>query len=305
MKHYFALQYNITMRRLSDAGLQPLLGCILIAVAFILLTFYLYSQTTYAPYLYVLLAALVISKLSAPKRNEFLKIIFGDSTLIKVRLLENLLVAFPFYLFLLYHHNYIACAVLVVLTISFVFITFNYSLHITVRTPFYKSPFEFTIGFRNTFYLIIEVYIVTYFAVVSHNFNLGIFCLLFSFAVQLGYYLKPENEYYVWMHSLTSQQFILNKFKIAFVYSAYIVSPIIVCLSIFFTQHLALLLLFYVVGLGYLAFIIVLKYAVYPNEINVVQGLLFAISISFPPLLIFFIPYFFLQSKKNIAKLLK
>jgi len=102
MKEYLTLQYKMTKRKLSD-GSRPIVGYLLALL--ILLVFagfsvlLLYSEMTFAPYIYVLISLFFTSKLSEIKRNDFLKICFASGYR-KIRILENLIIALPFVIFL-------------------------------------------------------------------------------------------------------------------------------------------------------------------------------------------------------------
>ena len=96
MKDYFILQSKLLSRKLSDTGVNPLLGVLLATVVFVALSVYLFSKVTYAPYVFSLIAVGIISNFSEIRRNEFLEICFGDAKFKQLRVFENLIVALPF-----------------------------------------------------------------------------------------------------------------------------------------------------------------------------------------------------------------
>ncbi|MEI6411834.1 MAG: ABC transporter permease, partial [Bacteroidota bacterium] len=87
MYFYFQLQFRIINRKLTEFGLKPVLGYILAAIAFVLVSVFLFYKTTYAQYIYAALALGFISKLSEQNRNYFLKSTFKTDTYLRVRLL--------------------------------------------------------------------------------------------------------------------------------------------------------------------------------------------------------------------------
>ena len=99
MKEYFKLQYKITSRRFKDNGVEPLLAFIILALGFLGLSIYLFRKTEFTEYIYVLSALTLIGHLSEIRRNEFLKICFGDVKMKKIRVTENIIYALPFYFF--------------------------------------------------------------------------------------------------------------------------------------------------------------------------------------------------------------
>ncbi|MDR1756344.1 MAG: hypothetical protein LBR65_05200 [Culturomica sp.] len=304
MVAYIKLQYLLTNRKLSAFGVHPAIGYPLLLLLFIGLSTYLFNKTTFAPYAYTLIALYFTAKLSEIRRNDFLKICFGRIQYRKIRLLENLIVVLPFAIFLLYKEHYIPPFLLVATTILLALLNVNITYNIPLPTPFYKKPFEFTVGFRNTFFLFIIAYALTAIAVTVNNFNLGIFSLLLIFLTVLCYYLKPENEYFVWAYSATPAQFLIEKIKTAFRFSFYLCLPILLTLSLFYTENTGVLLLFTALGYLYLVAVILAKYAAFPGEIDLMQAIMLSITFIFPPMLIAVIPLFARQSVHELKRLL-
>jgi hypothetical protein len=305
VKEYFELQYKMINRKFKDAGINPMMASILVVILFVGISVYLFYKTEFATYIYLIIALTLISNLSDIKRTEFLKICFEDFLLKKIRIIENLALGLPFIAFLLYKNQFVFAMILLILTISLAIVRFQTKFNFTIWTPFSKRPFEFTIGFRNTFYIFILAYILTIISIFVKNFNLGIFAMLLVFATTLNYYSKPENEYYVWIFNQKPSDFLLNKIKIALLYTTLLALPIIVFISIYNLQQIGIILLFVIIGWAFLIFLILAKYSTYPDEINVGHGVLFSLCIIFPPLLIVLIPYFFSLSKNRLNNYLK
>jgi hypothetical protein len=233
--------------------------------------------------------------------------------------LENLITALPFVIFLIYKQQPYPTIFLVSITVLLALSKFKISCNITIPTPFYKEPFEFTVGFRNTFFLFFIAYGFSIIAVTVDNFNLGIFALMLIFLTVSGYYLKPENEYFVWSFSLTPAKFLIEKIKTAFLFTFYLSFPVLILLGIFnFENHdalfqitylgkhtfdfenIAALLLVTFVGFLLLATVILAKYSAYPNETGLLEAMITIWGLMFPLLLIVVIPFF---AKKSINKL--
>lgn len=295
----------MTNRKFKAAGIEPLFAYIILSIGFVTVSVFLFYKSAFAIYIYLLAALAGIANLSETRRNEFLKLCFGDSKLKKIRIAENLAATIPFLIFLSCRQLFFPALVLTILSILLALVNFRTTVNFVIPTPFYKKPFEFTVGFRNSFYLVAAAYALTIIAVAADNFNLGIFAMLLVFAITLTYYTKPENEYYVWAYSLSAKRFLLEKIKTATLFSAALVFPIAVMLGIFFSQSIVLLLVFYLAGWAFLIYMIVSKYATYPNELNITQAILLVICIGFPPLLIFMIPYFFRKSENRLTSLLQ
>jgi hypothetical protein len=242
--------------------------------------------------------------LSETKRNDFLKYCFKGKEYRKIRLTENYIVALPFIAFLVYEQLFPSVFVLTILTLTMALVNFNSTFNYTIPTPFYKKPFEFTVGFRSSFYLFFFAYFLTFMAVSVGNFNLGIFALLLVFLVSLSFYSKLENEYYVWSYIDTPKGFIIKKIKSGLFNSTILALPIFIVLGVFFFSEKYTLLIFLLLGYVYLVTIILAKYSGYPNEMNLPQGILIGLSVLFPPILIGIIPFFYLQSNKRLKDIL-
>ncbi len=292
-------------RRFKDSGSKPFLAYFILAFGFVGLSIYMFSKTEYAEYLFAHSALLLIGKLSETRRTEFLKICFGVIKLKKIRLIENFICSLPFLLFLLYKQLYLTAILLFVLTTFLALVSFRTTINFTTWTPFSKKPFEFTSGYRKTFYLIFIAYALAIISISVNNFNLGVAAMLLVFATTLTYYTKPENEYYVWIFNLNPNGFLSSKIKTALLFSTLLALPVAVIISIFYPQNIGIISLFFLIGLGFLISVIVSKYDAYPNEINIKQGFILSLCIWFPPILVIIFPYLFKKSKNNLNNLLK
>lgn len=305
MREYFELQYRMINRKFKDAGLEPLLAHLILIVGFIGLSVYLFSKTEFAEYIYLFLALTFIGKLSETRRVEFLKICFGDTQAKKIRATENLICIIPFLTFLIYKQFFISASLLLTLTATLAIINFRTNFNFTIWTPFSKRPFEFTVGFRKTFFFFLVAYALAVIAVFVNNFNVGVFAMLLVFAITISYYTKLEPEYYVWIYNVDAKNFLFSKIKTAILFSALLSLPIAIALAIFFRQNIGILSLFFLGGWMFLIGVIVSKYSAYPDDMNITQGILLALCILFPPILIILIPYLFKKSENSLQSLLK
>ena len=123
--------------------------------------------------------------------------------------------------------------------------------------------------------------------------------------VCIFYYAKPEEKYFVWNFNRSPQSFLIEKVKTGILNFTILSLPIIATLSIYFTDEITITLLLFLLCLIYLITFILAKYAAYPNEINITQGMFLGISLVVPPILIGLIPYFYLQSVKKLNLMYK
>lgn len=304
MKEYFVLQYKMMNRKIIEFGMPLILAYFLIPIAFFLLSKYLFSKTEFAGYLFVFLAIGIISKTSEPKRNDFLKSILSQRNYLTLRSVENFILSIPFLAFFVYKEQFNYALVLVILSVFMALFSFSVSSSFTIPTPFGKKPFEFTSGFRKTFFIFPIAYFLTFMSISVNNFNLGIFSMILVTLVCISYYLKPESEYFIWNFNLLPKDFLVKKIKTALTYFTLICLPTLVGLSVFFFDDILLLIGFFLLCHIYLATFILAKYSAYPHEMNLPQGILIAVSLMFPPILIGIIPFFYSQSVKNLNPIL-
>lgn len=304
MKDYFLLQYKMINRKLKEAGINPFIGYILGLTAFVLISEYVFQKIGFAKYLILLVSLGFMFKLSAKNRTVFLLTTFGNSKTKRIRIIENFIIAIPFIIVLIYHNAVLGSVSLFALAIILATFSFKKNFNITIPTPFFKYPFEFTVGFRKSFYIFPIAYALTIIAIIVDNLNLGIFSLLLVFLISMSYYTKPENEYFVWVYSYTPKAFLFNKLKLA-LRNIFILSfPIFLGLLIFYPEEFNVILLFYFLGVVFLWTIILAKYSAYPQEMNLPEGILIAFGIFFPPLLIALIPFFYYKSINKLKVIL-
>lgn len=304
--YYFKLQFKILRRKLIDFGLPFLPTSIVLPLVFgyISNSFLDNTKYDYAPHIYGVIALVITSRLSRLERNSFLKSVFKKNDYLVIRTLENTVCCLPFVGILLYKGLYIYAFATYILSTILVFLNFRSNFNFTLPTPFGKTPFEFTIGFRNTFLIFPIAYFLTYASVSANNSNLGIFSMLLISAVCMSYFSKVENRYYVWNFNLSPKQFLRYKIRTCYIGFSLLTSPIVITLSIFFFDEIDIIIAFLVLCYAYLTIMIYAKYADYPNQIGLSQGILIGMGLVFPPLLLVLIPYFYSKSIKSLKDIL-
>ena len=239
-------------RKMDEIGFSPIFGYILAIIGFYGISVYLFSKTEFAEYLYGLISISFISKLSEKRRNDFLTTIFSINNYRKLRIMENLVFAFPFLAFLLFKQSFVIAIILFFISILISILNFNYSFNFTIPTPFSKKPFEFPVGFRKTFYIFPFAYFLTYQSILVGNFNLGVASMLLIAIMILSYYSKPENEFYIWSFNLSARDFLINKIKTGLIYFTFLSLPILISLIGFFPNETTTLIAFLLLGYVYI-----------------------------------------------------
>jgi hypothetical protein len=304
MLTYFSLQLRMLNRHLINFGLEPVIGYLLSIAVFIGGSEYLFYKITFAPYLYLLIALSTVLRYSEKERNDFLCFTFPLGKYYLIRIVENSLAVLPFSLFLLYKQFFLAAILLPLLSACFVFINGHAPKAIALPTPFFKKSFEFIIGFRKNVLIFMVCYLLAIIAVIYNNFNLGIFSVGLSFLICFSFYGEPETEFYVWIHKAGPRRFLWNKIRTGFLFSSLICLPTTVLLLFFFTAQYAILLGLLALGYSYLLTIILGKYAVFPNRMNLFQLILLVLCVWFLPLLIGVMLLFYIQSIKRLKEIL-
>jgi len=305
MRDYFALQFRLVNRHLSDFGIQPAFGYLLMAIIFSGFSAYLFYVSSFASYVYALLALGSSSLLSEAGRTGFLKQNFSQKQFLIIRCVENITLVLPFILGLLFYQQWLLALGVLIISAALSYTSIERNLNIVIPTPFYKYPFEFTIGFRKNYPVIILAGFLMVMAVLYSNANLGLFAVALVLLVCLMFYMQSEPVYLVWIHALSPSRFLLHKVSLALLYATLLCLPFAAVILIFFMGHAGYLSLIYILGILYLATTVLGKYAFFPAPMNVPQGLLMAFSFGFPPMLLFLIPYFYKRSVRQLKPVLQ
>lgn len=298
---YFArLQFRRMHRTLHDLGVNPWVVYVSAPLLFTGGSIALFSRTSYAGWIYVAIAAVALFQLGKPARLDFLRQVFNKPAYWHIRILENTLTVAPFVTFLLFKHEpRFALGLLALAAATLPFRT--RPARTVLPTPFSAHPFEFAIGFRNFVGALLIAYLLMAIGVYVGNGQLSIATLLLVVLVCSNYYAWCEPLLYVWVYHLTPTSFLWLKVKTAVWHLTIILLPLLLIAVTFFPGDWLAVLAVLATGYGFLALSVLAKYAAFPRSISIPQGILMAVSLVFPPLLIGSIPYFFRIAKSNIS----
>ena len=305
MRKYFTLQFKMLNRQLIELGIEPIIGYSVGVFTFIGLSIKLFEKTQYAEYVYILLALSFTIKLSEVNRNEFLKLCYPQNKYKRLRTIENLIITIPFAIFLIFKNKYLSLNLLLILIYLLTVFDFKNKSNFTLPTPFYRHPFEFTVGFRTNFFFYLFAYFLTFMSISANNFNLGIFSLILALFTCLNYYTNTEKEFYVWIFSLTPKEFISYKLKTIIQYSTLLCLPIAISLSIYFYNKIDIILGFQCLGYLFISTTMLAKYSVFPEKLDIRFAIIFILTVWLPPLLLLIIPYLYIQSTKKLKEILQ
>ena len=308
-KHYFSWQFKLFSRSIRQFGLTPAVGYVFLASVVIVLPALLWPQKAYFPWIYAAVGLLATNPLHSNGRIEFLKTCYSKRDFLFLHTTENLMFVLPFCFVLLIHKQFLltfgllVIAILIALAACWNRKKLNFP---PLPTPFSKRLFEFALGFRVSFPLVLFLYYVVLMAIVHDNFNLGIVAVYVIVITCMGYYTTMEPDYYVWLHNDNPKRFLFQKLKTAILYAFALVVVPIVALTVFFSEFIWILLLAILIGFLNLAITILLKYKEFPKPFHIGDGLLLAACVIcplYPPLVLLPIPltfHLFGKAKQNL-----
>lgn len=305
MIYYLKLQSIRLQRWLRELGINPLLGLIVSALLFFILSKALFYKTDYAKWIYLLVAMSVVLKCCEQKRTNTLRSIFNSKDFILIRVIENGIVAFPFTVYLLYKKEFGLVLIFFAAIILMAFLRIRQYVIKPIPTPFKRHPFEFIVGFRKTFWLILLAYFLVFKGMQVENYNLSLFGVLLNFIISLFYYQKPETEYFVWIHSYQVKDFLRLKIVTSIVCITMLSFLPLTAILIAFSSKWLITLLVYIVGYVLLATMVLAKYSAFPREMSIPHAILFGLSLMFPPMLMFAIWIFYSKAKKKLEPILR
>ena len=305
MGFYFRLQFKRIIRLLAYLGVNPAFGIILSVILFTALVKFTFHKTEYASWIIFGVVVMLLFRLSDGNRNAMLKNTFSQDSHKLLRIVENCIIAIPFQIFLAYEAEVVAVLFIIPLILIFPFINTSQLWSKTFPTPFKKWPFEFIVGFRKSFWMIALAYFLVLKALQVNNYYLGIFGLALIFVTSMTYYQNPESIYYVWIHKHKFRQFILRKFVISVICVSILSFIALIAMLFGFPENWSTSVTVYLVGYVFVGSMIVAKYSAYPYEMNVPQGIFYALSLLFPPMLLVTIWIFYSKSKKRLEHILE
>lgn len=305
MTFYFRLQYKLLNRKLEELGIIPVLAYVFGTLILAGITELLFNKVHFAGWLMALFALSIQMNLGGKQRIDFLKLCFTPQIYPWIRIGEHLVVLFPFAVFMLWKQAFVEIVVAFVLSIVIAIYPLGITGSRTLPTPFSRYPFEFSVGFRRTFLLFPIVYLLAGIAIQVGNFNLGMFSLLVLALVMATYYNEAEEPFFVWNHAMQPKGFLWHKLKIAYRYFSLLALPIATVLCFVFKDQWETIILVQVAGYIYLTTFLLAKYANYPRNISIPQGIFIALGIGFPPLMLLIMPLFYTRALKHLSYYLK
>lgn len=305
MLDYFKLQLKRNQRILQDFGINPLLGFILIGLVFIGFTYLIFSRvpTNYTLPIYLVLTFSLLLKLSNSKGKEFVKMSFTKPEYRKLRVLENSLTSIPFIIGLLVFNEWLGILILSGISILLSFFEATNSVSISFKTPFSNQPFEFSRGFRKNFWVYFLSYGLSIISVSVGNDNLGLFSVLLLGLTCSHFYSFAEPDFFVWVHRFGAKNMLQRKIKISLIQLFFSVLPILVMQLIVFPTIAMYIGLAFLVTCFFMVSNLLLKYAHYPRNIELIQIVMWPVFLIIPPIMLLVIPFYYGKARDQLNTL--
>ncbi len=305
LKFYLMLQARRLHRMVVGMGGYPILNYLVTVSIFLVISFTMFFNIKQFSLIYPFIALWVVSLLSNPEQHDFLKLTYSRKDYYRIRIMENTAIAFPFVYFLCCSGKVLEGLILIILSALMVLFNPNVRWRRAIPTPFGKYPYEFITGFRVMFIFFLLAYFLTYISLRYANIGIGIFAIIGVSFVCTSFYIKVEDEFYVWIFSSNARKFMLDKLRIAAYSFLFLCLPILIALIISNPGRVLLIMAFQIFGLCYVIAGVLCKYSSFPGEIQTREGLLlFPFSLFCPPLLLFVIPYLYKKSVKSLEGIL-
>lgn len=303
INNYLKLQYKLLARQFKATGLPLAVVPFLLLIASYLAYYLLLQYPVFGSYAILLGNFQLLFLLAEKNRNDFLKNTFSKKDFYNIRLLENGIMTLPSITILLSQSLWLYTVVLVVLALIFAFLTFK-AFGKSIPTPFAKKPFEFIIGFRRSYLLILLLYLLAAIGFYVRNPNLVLFCVSGIALTCILYYQLPEPVFYLWNSRETPAVFLLRKFSRGLLQCLLFLLPMLLIYTVRFPSAWfnALIVLGGICFL--LPFAITLKYVAYPREINFPEVFVLILCFSFYPLILALLPFYYVKALKNLKNYL-
>lgn len=308
MLEYFRLQRTLLERQLVEWRLAPWLVYVLVPLLVLGGTHLLLRRSEHAVWLVVMSGLSVVERLSGPARNDFLRGLYRGSDYRKLRLMENGLIVFPLVVMLAIYALVLpslSCGagalVLGMVGMSGAWWIRRPRSGRALPTPFSREPFEFATGFRRFWWVFVLVVFVMAQGLRVGNYEL---CLFMSLVVALtGCQMvsQPEPGFFVWIHSLTAKAFLRRKILLGLKHQLILTLPTLLLVLAIFPQQWLTTLVVGLLGLAYLLLWMLVKYAVFPQEINVGHAFIIALGMVFFPALLILIPMYYQRALARVA----
>ncbi len=300
MKYYFYVQWQIIQRQLRAFGVAPWLGISVAGLAFVVLSYLLFQKSGLAVYLYMGFAVFFSKSKDYREKLDFLRLQYGIKQMRQILNIEHSLIALPFLLVILISGNFLQVAICMLLVYLVSWVPFEMKSRLRIPNPYQQFPFEFAIGFRKYFLLVVMAYTIGIIACVVANFNIAIFGMLILALTMMNYYSLVEPSFIIWEDVRSERTLLHYKLKVGLRYFILTSIPLWTMIVIVYPTHWMYVLLWAVILLIYFLVFILMKYDAFPRAMGLPHTIYFIACMIIPPLLIVFAYRFYKRSLNHL-----
>lgn len=302
MKYYFALQQKIIKRHIEELGL-PLWAAVVIAIGLIgILYSAAHKHPQYIGYTLPYLQLALLLTNSNARRILFLRATFTKTQFRKIRLIETTVISTPFILIALITQLWWSVAIVLCIIPVFTFWNGTELNKRPVPTPFSKAPFEFILLFRKYWLLYLLLFAVGIIGVSVGNFNLAMVMLVLTAILGLNAYEEIEPHIILWNYNMSPDKFLKHKIYRGLLHNWIMVLPCSVAVIIGFPSLAFWVLIVWLCIPLLTILIILIKYAVYPRKMTLLEGVTLVTAMLIPVLSIALFPYYYKKALKNLEQ---
>jgi len=289
-------------RQLAIWRLAPWLIYGLVPVVFFLLCLMLVERSEHLSWAIVAMGLSAVSRLSGQARNDFLRGLFRGGEYRRIRLAENGLLLLPFVVFLLVKGFWAQTLVLGIVGMSSVWWIARFAR--ALPPPFSRRPFEFTVGFRRYWWLLLIAGVLLYQGVRVMNFELSMFAAVLVMLAGSMFLSPLEPGEFVSVHTLTPKAFLHGKVRLLCGQLFLLVLPFLLTVAAVFPGYWLTILIIVVYGYVFFLLNLVIKYAIFPKVAHVGHAIIITFGMIFLPFGLYQIYLFYRRALVRLEILL-
>lgn len=288
-------------RFLKEWGVPFWLFIIFLPLLFALLYVTVKQNSDYAPYAISYLGFSVLFSTGNRNRIHFLKTLFPSEQYLKVKLVEQSIVFTPLWTLCVLNGFWWTSLLLLLLFVLSFFRQGTEIFNRSMPTPFTRYPFEFIVVFRKMWFLYLLLYLIAIIGIWVSNYTLSLVMLALIYLTSMQAYDTIEPEEIVWNYNIGIQKFLFHKIKRGVWQITLLTFPLLIALCTFFWDQSLWIVLIWSSANLLLILLVLIKYAIYPRRINVMDSLV----ITFVAVLPFFIPFLYFYYYRKACEKLK
>jgi hypothetical protein len=279
------------------------LAAILLLVLFAGGSYFLAQRTPLAGWGILIALFIVLLPLTSKERYDHLRLIFKSKEVFKVRLIENALLSLPFMISLVWV-DWMAAVGAIIVVFGLTVKPLGRLIPYSIPTPFNRIPVAFPSGFRRLLIVHLLSWVICVFAITIDNYNMGLFSIILNWLLIYAYYGKIEPLEYVWMNSSTPKNLIVNRMREGLLGALMLILPFVICFIILDPSQWYLPVAILFLGVLNLWNVILSMLGDFPEETTIPNGIIVALSLMLPPLLLVSLFYFYAKAKNNLKTIL-